>query len=323
MNILLIKINFVNKGSIDTISGGYLYNKEIINYLTTKDHQVIYTDCLAKSSDVDITIIDSLMIEELSKKNISSKSKMIGLIHMLDREGYQNSTLLNAYKSMHLITTGSQCYQELIEKYKVNKNDISLIKPGQNSNWKTKSSHSDSPTRLLCVANYLPGKGYDMLFEVLAKKIDLKWTLDIYGNKNFDTLYFKSLIKKSEILNIDSRIRFNGTVESREINNAMIQSDLLLHFSENESYGMVIKEAIQTRLPVLMYRTGEWKEFIKSKQVEVVENYSIGSFLKAIDRILTENKYYKNMCGVENYIIRPWSQVGQEFEQAIQKIHFV
>ncbi|MEE9438864.1 MAG: glycosyltransferase [Saprospiraceae bacterium] len=312
-----MKINFVNRGSIDLVSGGYIYNKNIIKWLSLNGFEVEYTDNMKNLNWHDITIIDSLMIREMGNEIINAPKKPIGLIHMINENKCPD--LLPIFNNMNFITTGSQSYNCLIKQYNKLENEVAIVSPGINKDWKKKTTYNSNPISLLVVANYLPGKGYEMLLESLALNKNIKWKLSCYGNNEFDPEYYKSLLQKSKSLNLTDRITFNGSIAPKLINSKMIDSDLLLHFSESESFGMVIQEAIHTGLPVIMYKTGEWQEFTKSNQVLLVDKYCLTDFSSALHTILTNENTYRALCTPTYQNDRSWDTVGLEIQNILIK----
>jgi len=120
-----LKINFFNKGKQDLVSGGYIYNNYLINHLNSQGHEVIYTDDFSLYGKADIQIIDSLLISEMNNAIDFIKTGTIGLLHVIPEA--LNSDFL---KKVPMIVTGDEGFKILTERYKKEKININLIKPG-------------------------------------------------------------------------------------------------------------------------------------------------------------------------------------------------
>lgn len=304
-----MNIHFYNKGSIDTISGGYLYNKEVITHLRSFGHVVEYDENVENLRDTKLNIIDSLVLKN-GISYFNKEAKNIGLIHQID-------PTISAYEDMKLIVTGKACHQELIHSFDVPEGNIRIVEPGMDVEWRSKAGHSTEIKNLLCIANYLDGKGMDVMLKVLDQLRNYNWTLKIVGNPDLDSNYFNRIQNLVSELKMHDRVELLGTLSRVQINNLMLASDLLVNFSESETYGMVVKEAICAHLPVLMYKTGAWEEFEESGWVTIVNDYSQAAFNNSLSTILSKGIDYENVTALKEEPHRSWEQVSREIENIL------
>jgi glycosyltransferase involved in cell wall biosynthesis len=253
-----------------------------------------------------INIIDSLVLKD-ALKYINFQVTNFGLIHQIDRD-------IEAYNNLPLIVTGEAAKHDLVLNFEVSENNIHVVKPGIDLNWKVKTTYSDGVRNLLSVSNFIDGKGIDILIKALMELQDYNWHLKIAGNDQLDPQYFQSIQNLLEASGMKDRIDLIGVLSRAEINQLMIEADMLIQCSENETYGMAVQEAVQSRLPVLMYKTGAWEEFKASGFVRIIEDYSLPSFKESLHYIF-DNGLDKDMFRAKAITSkRTWEEVSREIE---------
>ncbi|MDX8032892.1 glycosyltransferase family 4 protein [Lentzea sp. BCCO 10_0856] len=99
---------------------------------------------------------------------------------------------------------------------------------------------TDGVSRLLCVASITPRKGHDLLVRAL-RKIDHDWRLECVGPRR----PFVGTLPE------DDRVSFPGALAGEALTSAYGRADLFVLASRNETYGMVVTEALARGLPVI------------------------------------------------------------------------
>ncbi|MFI6097985.1 glycosyltransferase family 4 protein [Lentzea sp. NPDC051213] len=99
---------------------------------------------------------------------------------------------------------------------------------------------TDGVRQLLCVASITPRKGHDVLVRAL-RKIDHDFRLDCVGPHR---PFLRELPR-------DDRVRFPGPLVGEALTSAYAKADLFVLASRNETYGMVVTEALAHGLPVI------------------------------------------------------------------------
>lgn len=99
---------------------------------------------------------------------------------------------------------------------------------------------TDGVSQLLCVASITPRKGHDLLIRAL-QKIDHEWRLDCVGP-------LRPFVGQ---LPEDDRVSFPGPLTGEALTSAYANADLFVLASRNETYGMVVTEALARGLPVI------------------------------------------------------------------------
>lgn len=119
---------------------------------------------------------------------------------------------------------------------------------------------------LLLVGNYIPGKGQDLALIAFSKALKsipnlrlrlIGGGLDLPKNREF----YRSLQKTAKQLKIEEFVQFGGPSDC--VANEMLASDIILNFSESESFSMVCLEALGCRIPVIASNSGGPEEIIR------------------------------------------------------------
>lgn len=131
-------------------------------------------------------------------------------------------------------------------------------------------------------------KGFDYLIEALAdpRLADQKWRLMIAGEGPEQAIL--SLLAKKR--GIADRIDFIGWVEDR---GAFFRAiDILCMPSRNESFGMVLIEALAHAVPVIASDNPGCREIIVAdRDALVVRSGDLGRLAEAIVRLITDNEF--------------------------------
>ncbi|WP_197288622.1 glycosyltransferase family 4 protein [Nocardia sp. NRRL S-836] len=99
---------------------------------------------------------------------------------------------------------------------------------------------TDGRSNLLCVASVTPRKGQDVLVRAL-RRIDRDWRLTCVGPHR---PFLREIPR-------DDRVTFPGPLTGGALTSAYVNADLFVLASRNETYGMVVTEALAHGLPVI------------------------------------------------------------------------
>ncbi|WP_335618050.1 glycosyltransferase family 4 protein [Lentzea guizhouensis] len=99
---------------------------------------------------------------------------------------------------------------------------------------------TDGRTNLLCVASITPRKGQDVLVRAL-QRTNHDWRLTCVGPHS---PFLREIPR-------DDRVSFPGPLVGEALTSAYVNADLFVLASRNETYGMVVTEALAHGLPVI------------------------------------------------------------------------
>lgn len=105
--------------------------------------------------------------------------------------------------------------------------------------------------RLLALAAVTPLKNHRVLLEALAEVRDLSWTAICAGPVP-DIGHLRSLRGRAEELDIAHRLSWPGAVLGQDLERLWSTTDLLVHPSRSETYGLVVAEAHAHGIPTVV-----------------------------------------------------------------------
>jgi len=326
------KIHIFNVGSEDIISGGYIYNKYLVNELRAigaqvtarflKEDQSLESSFLEKVNSDDIVLIDSLLLVQESDFVLAQKDKfkIYGLIHLpqfFDPEKAESHDAIfklekQLFQSIPLIVTSDYIKKEICKTFEVASDKIAVVDPAVGVS-KKKATFADRPEKFISVGNVVERKGYHLLIEGLALVNDLDWQLDIYGNLN-DSVYLEKLNQKIDQFGMQQKIHFRGTIDHFLVNQKMIEADLLLNTSLFETYNMILAESLASGLPFVSTKVGAFEKFDSYKGGVFFDGFEKEAFANTLRKLVVEKSTYKKLytknLPFEN---RTWHNVAEAF----------
>lgn len=319
-----MKIQFYNKGKLDSISGGYIYNRYLISGLTNLGHKITYLNSVevAKNAEAaDLIIIDSLLIVELANFILSETTPIILLIHLPPSyfQSIDKILINNIYNKTNIVVTGQRALDFLKEKYTINK-EIKLLQPGTERKLKHKKNYAKLPSKLLCISNFTRGKGHIKLLKCLALQEDRSWTLDLYGRLDIDENYNRKVLETIKSLHLTPYVNIKGTLQHKNINKILVNADLMIQFSEFETYSMIVAESICAKLPVFSLINGAYEIFNKSGFVYYSKKTSAEEISKDLKSVMYDPKEYKTITNGSSTALSTWDELASEFNNFITSI---
>jgi glycosyltransferase involved in cell wall biosynthesis len=346
-----MKIHLLYSGDYNALTGGFIYNKRIVEGLKLKGHEIKlhplpgdfpYPSVDHRNYCMYITqlipigepiIIDSIVFGIIPEilKELSIKNPIIGLIHLLytvnpnysihERESLAISEKESCNYTSAMVAT-SFFTQQLLLKLRVNRNIISVILPGVD-NYPRKTNYAVTPTKLLCVSNYTTGKGYLTLIKALTLLKDKDWEINCYGNQEFDPEYVRQIKSKIDENGLENRIHIHSAIKDKELSDAYLNADLLVHPSNFETYGMVLTEALAHGLPVVASTGGGIKETVPEKMGFFFTPGDANSLKSVLTDLMDNPKIYKPLCREASHYYKQqnnWENSISSFEQLIIRI---
>ena len=309
-----MSIRFLSEGPLAQVSGGYLYNRYLIEQLRRSGADTRYYEKppeLEKFDASDIVVVDSLIVDRLADRLLRTPARVLLLLHVVPSFSGSAGLLNSLSERAEVVVTGERTLDALRGRIETSPSAVKIL-PGVPHGWRVKERFAGSARKLLCVANYIPGKGIDRLIDVLTELRDLPWSLTVHGSGDYDPGYYQQLLQTVHSRGLCERIRLREAISHEEINSKMVESDLLVHFSRNESYSMVTAEAIASGLPVLSYRTGECASFQQSGLVHYVDDDG-ESDVAALAQLIRERASLGRFRRSESWRVRTCRDVGREF----------
>lgn len=285
-------VTFAVPGSLETLTGGFLYDKAIVTGLRARGWSVNVLDVgtgfpcpdetvllgAAKALRDEATtaplVVDGLALGALPEaaRQVSATRPLIGLVHhpLFLEAGHPADIRDHLFESersalshtRHVITTSRETRDRVAADFQVPCTRITNVDPGIKRPETLPAYRETVHVNILSVGTLVPRKGHDRLIKALATLRDHPWTLRIIGSAEFDPGYAQSLSALVTSLDLVDRVIFAGKVSDADLEDHYRASDLFALASEYEGYGIAYAEAILRGLPVVGTTGGAIKDTV-------------------------------------------------------------
>jgi len=274
------RVRFVVPGSIDQPTGGYGYDRRIVEGLRARGRSVDVVelvgtfpladararaaaeDCLADTGD-ELLVIDGLALPAFDRLAESLPAAWIALIHhplaletgipAHDAETLAASERRLLQRATRIITSSEATRRDLA-MYEVESARIGAVPPGTDPAPLARGSAGPG-LALLCVGALVPRKGHLVLLEALGHLRDLDWRLVCIGPER-DPAHAAAVRALRADLGLRDRVELLGERRPAELERHYDRADLFVLASHHEGYGMVLSEALARGLPVVSTTAG-------------------------------------------------------------------
>ncbi len=347
-----MKIYWLQPGEIDSVSGGYIYNKNIIEGIRSQSFDLELcipgTDfpfpskksiekCKAFFNDTErssIIVIDSLILGTIPDliEEFSAEHTIVGMIHLplcispsfnIETKKRFKQSEIKSFNHSKLLIVTSEFLKSEIMKMGVDEDKIHVISPGINSEIINKS-YPDKPNNLLCVSKITSSKGQLDLIKALENIRHLEWNLTFCGGFDEQDNYYKNIRQRISISGMENRIVFTGEISHVEIEKYYKQADLLILTSYFETYSMVLQEAMAFKLPIISTKTGATTQTSDSQVTRFYQPGNIPQLEKQLYTLLNYSDAYKKLTqGYSNQSVKflTWKDKAEQFLQVLSKYY--
>ncbi|MEU0360222.1 glycosyltransferase family 4 protein [Streptomyces cyaneofuscatus] len=168
-----------------------------------------------------------------------------------------------------IVTTSEWAAGRLVEHHGLDPRRVRRAAPGVDAAPLapgTADGHAAVPgrpgPRLLCVASVTPRKGQHLLVEALASVAALPWSCELVGGTGNDPGYVARLRELIAEHGLTGRVHLAGPRSGPALEASYAEADLLVLASHNETYGMVVTEALARGVPVVATAVGGLPEAV-------------------------------------------------------------
>jgi len=309
-------------GPFDAISGGYIYDRRLVEGLRALGHDVQVIELAGRHPLPDEEaiagarhalnavaegariIVDGLglpafgpLAEDLGRR------RAVGLIHhptALEhgnpgevRDALRAAELSIFPRLPRLIATSNLTARRLAPEFGVDPARVGVVEPGTDP--VPRSAGSGDGCSILALGSLIPRKGHDVLMRALATLPDLDWRLTVAGGER-DPVYAHGLIALAEELGIAQRVDFPGEVDGAVLEALWQGADLFALASYWEGYGMAVAEALARGVPVAVTAGGALAELVPVEAGVVSPPGDVVSLGKAMRRAIFDTALRATMA---------------------------
>lgn len=343
-------IGLIIYGSLDTMSGGYLYDRKLVAYLRAQGDTVDvislpWRNYLSHLTDnlhfrlppgLDLLIEDELNHPSLLAANAQPHPyPLLSLVHNLHssekRPAWQNS-FYRAVEKRFLksvdgfifnSTTTRDAVFSLVSDHRLasswDKPSVIATPGGDRLGMITPEqvrarTTSIGPLRLLFLANVTSLKGLHVLIDAL-ELVTSDFSLDVIGSLTVEPLYAQELQKKVAVRGLSSKIFFHGILDGETLTEKLQFSQVLIIPSFYEGFGISYLEGMAFGLPAIGTTAGAIPQLI-SDGVNgfLIEPGDSNALAKFIDQLASDRGLLTrlSLAALESFRSQPtWDQSAE------------
>ncbi|MEZ5824857.1 MAG: glycosyltransferase [Geminicoccaceae bacterium] len=308
-------IIFAYPGDLDTRTGGYIYDKRLLDEFgaqgmtvgrlalgdgfpqpSAEIMQVAVAKLRALAPGTRV-IIDGLAYGAMGgeAEALAARLRLFALVHHplafetgippAEAETLRLSETRALACAHRVITTSSTTARTLVEHFAVEPDRIVVAPPGTDEKPVARGS-SDRRVHLLAVAGVVPRKDLATLARALGGLYDLPWHLNIAGSLERSPSAVRELRAAISEGGIGERVTLLGEVDEAGLDRLYSEADLFVSSSLYEGYGMALIEAVAWGLPVVAARGGAVADILPSDAAFLVAPGDPSSMAAALRRVI-------------------------------------
>ena len=295
-----MRIGLVIYGLLDTVSGGYLYDRQLVSYLEAQGDQVEvvsipwrnYSRHLLDNLSRDFydrlldLPIDILLQDELNHPSLfylnrrikgSINYPIITIVHHLRCSESHPRWQMPVYTAVEksylksvdgFIFNSQNTRQSVQDLVGADKNCVVAYpagyrhKPDLTRETIETRAHQEGPLQILFLGNVIPRKGLHILLEALGKIVAKDWYLSVVGSLEIDLNYAQNIQQTVHGYGLANKVRFYGSLGEGQLNDVMLNSHIMVVPSYHEGFGIAYLEGMAFGLPAIGTTSGGATEFI-------------------------------------------------------------
>lgn len=297
-----MRIGLVIYGNLTTISGGYLYDRMLVEHLhrrgddidiislpwRTYGHRLLDNASEALSHRLLRTRFDVLLQDELNHPSLFWLNRrvhreagypIVSIIHHLrssERRSSWKNRLYRWVERRYLSTAGAFIYnsrtsQTVVEGLIGDGRPAIVAYPAgdrlgpalDHAQIKARAARS-SRLELIFLGNVIPRKGLHTLLDALAAVKGADWRLTVVGSLDADPAYVRAIGRRLDRYGLSGRVALLGSISDRALAVQLAQSDVMAVPSSYEGFGIAYVEGMSFGLPALASTSGAASELITS-----------------------------------------------------------
>lgn len=348
---MLKRIAFAIPGDISAPTGGYIYDRHIMEGLRSLGWQVdlvglgegfpfpddeTLRNAYAKIDALPLgmpVVVDGLafgVMPEIAAA-ITTPRPVIGLVHHpLAFEAGLSAAQSAKFKktekqalgyASQIIVTSPATARDLTQHFEVSPERIEAVIPGTDRVALAKGSQSHV-VALLSVGSIIPRKGFDVLLPALNQIRGLPWHLTIAGDRSRNLEAPLQLDRDMKQFGFSDRISILGAVSVETLAVLYAASDVFVLASRFEGFGMAYAEALAHGLPVVGTTGGAIPDTVPAEAGLLVEPDNVAALAQALKNII-ESRDLRDRLGLGAQriaLLQPtWADSAQRFSEVLLK----
>ena len=313
---------FAIPGDIATLTGGYIYERRLLEGLRAGGREVRHirlgasfpdptpgdmadaVERLCALAPAGPLILDGLVFGSIDTAGLARVgAPIVAMIHhpLALESGLTEARRAHLYRTerdnlslaRHVLVPSPHTAAILASDYGVAPDRITIARPGTDRPLGPPSRVD--PPLLLSVGIQHPRKGHDIVLRALARITDLDWTAVIVGSA-YDAGHAAALAVLHEELRLGGRVSFAGRVPQDRLDALYRAASVFALATRYEGYGIVFDEALAHGLPIVSCRTGAVPQTVPGDAGLLVEPDDPDAFAEALRLVLTKDGRRRDMA---------------------------
>lgn len=344
-------LDFVLPGDPATLTGGYLYDRRIVDALAgsgwtarvlrlADDFPGASPESLRAADELlagiprgRTVVIDGLALPDLAAavERHATRLDVVALVHhpVGDERGLADETAARmrtnerrAWRAARGIIVTSPWTQRRVADDGIPAERIRVVEPGTDRPAEcspTSSPASDVPG-LLCVATLTERKGHAVLLDALADVADRPWRLDCVGSTTRDRATAAEIRARIARHNLTDRVILHGEVAHATLAALYRHAHAFVLPSYLEGYGMALADALAHGLPIVAASAGAVPETVGDAGL-LVRPGDRAALSAALRRVLDDAALCSTLAArarERGRALPTWSDAGARFAAAVE-----
>jgi glycosyltransferase involved in cell wall biosynthesis len=310
-------LTFVVPGPLDQITGGYLFDRRIVEGARAAGRRVDVVElrgrfpdaddaaredaaaALARVPDDGVVIIDGLALPAFDPciGRHADRLRLVGFIHhplsletgMPQADAARHADLeTRLWRHLRAFVCPSSATARALHRSGIAAVRIAVTPPGTDRPAAVPKRSTASRVQLLTVGTVLPRKGHHVLVEALALLRRLDWDLVCIGSLLRNPSFAAGLSTQIAHAGLDERIVLAGEAPPQRVEDAYGKADVFVLPSFYEGYGMAYAEALAHGLPIVATRAGAVPTTVSAEAAVFVEPGDVEALRDALERIIVD-----------------------------------
>ncbi len=346
---------FLVPGPLDQLTGGYLFDRRIVDGLRARGRAVEIVELAGSFPDPDAAaraatgaafaalpdgaaaVIDGLALLAAADC-LSAATRRLRLVAFVHHP-LASETGLSAAASGRIAALEATLLRQLcgaicpseetaaaLRAYGVPRVRIAVVPPGTDRPALQPASADaarSGSARLLTVASVTPRKGHLVLVAALARLASLDWQLRCIGSLTRDPATAAALRAAIDAYGFGGRVILAGERPQAQLTAEYAAADCFVLPSFHEGYGMAFAEALAHGLPVVAARAGAVPDTVPESAGLLVPPGDVEALAAALRRIITDDELRRRFAGgarAAGAALPGWSETVRRWEAAFDRL---
>ena len=346
-----MRCSFLVPGELGTRTGGYTYDRSIIDGLRARQWQVDVpslgggwpvpgeaSKAMAESvveslPDEALVVVDGLAFGAMPglAESHAKRLRWVALVHHplaletgldpgLRAALFDSERRALAFARGVIVTSPSTA--RALAAYQVPASRITVVEPGTAPAALAAGSGS-GVLSLLCVATVTPRKGHALLSDALAGLRDRRWVLHCAGSLTMDAACAAALVEAIDRCGMRDRIVLHGEQDEAGLRALYARADAFVLPSFHEGYGMALAVALAHGLPVVSTTAGAIPDTVPSDAGVLVPPGDGPALRAALQRLMDDAAWRSKLAAGAREArkrLPTWEDSTARFEAALRAV---